>query len=175
MQEFTRRRHLESRQWVVAVLAMRTKITAVGHQVLSREAARQENAATFQRLEEAMRSAIFICAGEQVRERPERCQSRARNSVVLAPRTRSNSRRRRAAHAARALLCLPCSESRLSNVLLGEPLQLWPPPLRKRCVYCTRIGSAGEVHAGSRERTKIKNPTCRAARQVGFAQKIFFL
>ncbi len=50
-------------------------------------------------------------------------------------------------------------------------------------------GSAGEVHArywlssvigethhaGSRERTKIKNPTCRAARQVGFAQKIFFL
>src|SRR6267378_4214827 len=74
-----------------------------------------------------------------------------------------------------ALLCLPCSESRLSNVLLGEPLQLWPPPLRKRCVYCTRIGSAGEVHAGSRERTKIKNPTCRAARQVGFAQKILFL
>jgi hypothetical protein len=49
---------------------------------------------------------------------------------------------------------------------------------------CSVIGELH--HAGSRERTKIKNPTCRAARvfrvpadsagrQVGFAQKIFFL
>jgi len=65
---------------------MRTKITAAGHQVLSREAARQESAATFQKLAEAMGSAIFIRAGEQVRQRPERCQTKARSSVVLALR-----------------------------------------------------------------------------------------
>jgi len=46
---------------------MRTKITEPGQEVLAREAARLESAAIFQRLAEAMGSAIFICEGEQVR------------------------------------------------------------------------------------------------------------
>src|SRR5258708_22368458 len=67
MEEVNRRRHLEERQWVVAVLGMRTKITEPGQEVLAREAARLESAAIFQRLAEAMGSAIFICEGEQIR------------------------------------------------------------------------------------------------------------
>src|SRR6266704_2606486 len=46
---------------------MRTKITESGQEVLVQEAARQESAAIFQRLAEAMGSAIFICEGEQIR------------------------------------------------------------------------------------------------------------
>ena len=46
---------------------MRTKITEPGQEVLAREAARLESAAIFQRLAEAMGSAIFICEGEQIR------------------------------------------------------------------------------------------------------------
>ncbi len=46
---------------------MRTKITEPRQEVLAREAARLESAAIFQRLAEAMGSAIFICEGEQVR------------------------------------------------------------------------------------------------------------
>jgi diguanylate cyclase (GGDEF)-like protein/PAS domain S-box-containing protein len=55
------------RQWIAAVLAMRTKITEPGQEALAREAIRRESAATFHRLAEAVGSAIFICEGEQLR------------------------------------------------------------------------------------------------------------
>src|SRR5260370_39030609 len=51
----------------MAVLAMHTKIIEPGQEVLAREAAREESAAIFQRLAEAMGSAIFICEGDQLR------------------------------------------------------------------------------------------------------------
>jgi diguanylate cyclase (GGDEF)-like protein/PAS domain S-box-containing protein len=46
---------------------MRTKITEPGHGALAREARQRESESTFQRLAEALGSAIFICDGERIR------------------------------------------------------------------------------------------------------------